>query len=78
MQLEVDSESKAYAFGESPEFGKALGEAQKFQKKYSSADQIPDSELPEFFDWRNVSGHDFTSKIRDQAACGACYTVAFT
>ena len=65
-------------FGEGEDFAKALAEAQKYQKKYSSADQIPDNELPENFDWRNVGGHDFTNKHRDQGPCGSCYTVSFT
>lgn len=64
-------------FGEGPEFQLALKEAQKWRSKYSSAQEIPDGELPESFDWRSVGGYDFTSKIRDQKACGSCYTVAF-
>jgi hypothetical protein len=47
-------------------------------KTYASADEIPDSELPNNFDWRNVGGVDFTNKHRDQKACGSCYTVSFT
>lgn len=34
--------------------------------------------MPEAHDWRNVDGYDFTGPIRDQAACGSCYAVAFT
>ena len=66
------------AFGKGPEFSKALETAQQFQKKYSSAEQIPDGELPAQLDWRNFDGYDFTGKVRDQRACGSCYTVAFT
>ena len=65
-------------FGKGDEFTKSLDSAQKFQKKYTSYSEIPDTELPEQFDWRNVDGYDFTSQIRDQKACGSCYTVAFT
>ena len=39
---------------------------------------IPDSELPEQHDWRNVEGYDFTGPVRDQKACGSCYAFAFT
>lgn len=56
---------------------KAIDEAQKWKKKYSSADQIPDSELPLNFDLRNISGSDFTGSIRKQGNCGSCYTQAF-
>lgn len=55
-----------------------LEKAQKFQKKYSSSEMILDDELPKHFDWRNIDGYDFTGQIRDQKACGSCYTVAFT
>ena len=48
------------------------------QAKYSSADEIPDSELPENFDWRDIQGYDFTNEHRNQGHCGSCYTVSFT
>ena len=31
------------------------------------------SELPEEFDWRNVSGYNYVSPIRNQGDCGSCY-----
>ena len=65
-------------FAQGAEFPKALEDAQKFQKKYSSAAEIPDSDLPENFDWRSVGGYDFTGEHRDQGHCGSCYTVSFT
>lgn len=39
--------------------------------------EIPDKELPESFDLRNINGYDFTSEFRDQGHCGSCYTVSF-
>jgi hypothetical protein len=39
---------------EGPDFEKAHKFALSMQAKYSSADEIPDSELPENFDWRDI------------------------
>jgi len=46
-------------------------------KQYSSADEIPDSEIPDNLDFRDIDGYDFTSYIRDQKHCGSCYTFSF-
>ena len=65
-------------FGDnSPEFKKALDKVQSWGKKYKTADDIPDSELPESYDYTNIDGFDFTGPVRDQGACGSCYTVSF-
>lgn len=47
-------------------------------QQYASAHDIPDDKLPQSLDWRNYDGYDFTGSVRDQKACGSCYTVAFT
>jgi len=47
-------------------------------KTYPNAQDIPDSELPESLDFRNIDGYDFTSKFRDQGHCGSCYTISMT
>lgn len=65
-------------FGKGDDFEKVLGKAQMFQKQYSDYKSIPDDQLPKHFDWRSIDGYDFTGEIRDQKACGSCYTVAFT
>lgn len=58
-------------------FQKAISYAQQWQHKYSSAQEIPDEEIPETHDFRNIEGYDFTNSHRDQGACGSCYTMGF-
>jgi len=55
-----------------------LDKVQNYAKKYKTADDIPDSEIPESLNFANIDGFDFTGPIRDQGACGSCYTVSFT
>jgi C1A family cysteine protease len=55
-----------------------LTKAQAWGKKYKTADEIPDSEIPDQYDFTNIDGYDFTNPVRDQGACGSCYTVSFT
>ncbi|CAF0785362.1 unnamed protein product [Brachionus calyciflorus] len=38
--------------------------------------QILASKLPDEFDWRNVSGVNYISPIRNQGSCGSCYAFA--
>ena len=59
-------------------FMESLDLAQKWQKQYKDAQDIPDEELPEAIDFRNINGYDFTSHFRDQGHCGSCYTISFT
>jgi len=66
-------------FGDnSTEFKKALEKVQKYAKDYKTADEIPDSEIPDTYSFANIDSFDFTGPIRDQGACGSCYTVSFT
>lgn len=46
-------------------FTETLDKAQKFQKKYGDANEIPDDDLPDTLDWRDYNGYDFTSYFRD-------------
>lgn len=53
-------------FGDkSPEFKKALEKVQTWGQKYKTADDIPDSELPESYDFTNIDGFDFSGPVRD-------------
>ena len=75
MLVEEGSELKQ--FGQGADFKKALEKAQHFQKKYKHSDDIPLSELPLNYDFRNIEGYDFTAPFTDQKACGSCYTFGF-
>lgn len=46
-------------------------------KKFSDPAMIPQEKIPESFDLRNISGFDFTGKVRDQGGCASCYTMGF-
>ena len=61
----------------SDDFKKALAHAQKWHKKYPTADAIPEDEIPKNYTFKNIDGYNFMQPIRDQAACGSCYTTSF-
>ena len=46
-------------------------------KNYKSSESIPDDQIPEQFSFNNIDGFDFTSQIRNQEHCGACYATSF-
>jgi hypothetical protein len=46
-------------------------------KKYKTSDEIPDDKVPDHYDFRNIGGYDFTNDLRDQKACGSCYSFGF-
>ena len=58
-------------------FKKSLSAAQAWSKKYATAAEIPDAELPAAYDFRSVHDYDFTTPPRDQGHCGSCYTFGF-
>lgn len=65
-------------FGEdTKEFKDSVEHAQSFGKKYQSIDDMPDSMVPEKWDFRNIKGYDYTGELRDQGACGSCFTMGF-
>lgn len=80
IESELEENKKAKEFGpkSGKEFTDALEKAQSWYTKYASANEIPDSAIPDSYDFRNVDGFDFTNPLRDQGACGSCYTVSFT
>lgn len=65
VQAKQDLDQENKVFEEAENFAQAYSEARKYQEKYQDASAIPDSELPENFDWRDIKGVDFTSKHRD-------------
>lgn len=71
---------KGFEFGKKggQAFTQALGQVQSWYHNFSTADEIPDSMIPESYDLRSIDGFDFTNPLRDQGACGSCYTVSFT
>lgn len=53
-------------FGENTDnFKKALTTAQKWIKKYKKADDIPDSEVPESYNFADIDGYNFLGPVRD-------------
>ena len=77
--LEKKTKTKKKKFAEkTDDFKNALLKAQTWGKKYKTADEIPDKEIPDQYDYTNLDGYDFTNSVRDQGACGSCYTVSFT
>jgi len=77
-QTEVKAKGGQKLFGEGKDFEKVLEKAQHYQKAYPNSEAIPDSELTENHDWRDIQGYDFTNPHRNQGHCGSCYTVSFT
>jgi hypothetical protein len=65
-------------FGEdTKEFKNSVDLAQSWSKKFTNADDIPDSEIPSNWDFRNLGGYDYTGRLRDQGSCGSCFTMGF-
>jgi len=60
-------ESKTKNFGQKggSDFQSALKKAQRWAKSYKSSEDIPDSAIPESYDFRNIEGFDFTNPLRD-------------
>lgn len=75
---EATPTKKEFGVDGDQQFATALSKAQKYMKKYGKATEIPDGELPESMDFRDVDGYDFTSYYRNQEHCGSCYTISFT
>ena len=77
-QQEQDLTKKEFGVSGDKEFESVLEKARKYQKLYAKSQDIPDSEIPEQLDFRNMDGYDFTSYFRDQGKCGSCYTISMT
>ena len=80
LDEETDEETETAStlkFGEGQDFKSVLSTAQKFQKEFSTSEEIPDDKVPQSYDFRALGGYDFTNGHRDQKACGSCYTFGF-
>ena len=64
-------------FGEGDDFTAAMTKINHYKKKYKTAEEIPEKDIPASYDLRNIDGFDFTGKVRDQEGCGSCYTMSF-
>ena len=42
-----------------------MNRAQRWAKNFKTADDIPDSMIPDSYDFRNLDGYDFTGEVRD-------------
>ena len=62
----IKTKVKTKNFAEGEEFKGALDKAQSWSQKYSKSEDIPDKEIPDSYDFRNLDGYDFTGEIRDQ------------
>ena len=79
LQVSDDTvETKKFGDKKDPKFQAAFAKVQKYMKKFKNSQDIPDSELPETLDFRNIDGYDFTAQFRDQGHCGSCYTISMT
>lgn len=47
-----------------------------FTRKRTESMSLEADALPEQFDWRNKSGDNFVSPVRNQGKCGSCYAFA--
>ena len=50
--------------------------SKNFQNDFSKNEKYLATSLPPEWDWRNVSGNDYTTPAKNQGACGSCWDFA--
>jgi hypothetical protein len=48
-----------------------------WRKEYKKPEDIPETLIPENYDFRNIQDYDFTGPLRDQQDCGNCNMMSF-
>ena len=64
-EQELEGVKKEFGAKGDKDFEAAHAKAKKWQQQYQASADIPDSEIPDKLDWRDVDGYDFTSYFRD-------------
>lgn len=62
--VQIDDQEEKRSFGDK-NFAETLAIVQKWRKKYNNSREIPIEQIPQHYDFRNINGYDFTSKVMD-------------
>jgi hypothetical protein len=65
IEEEMTRKGKDFSAKSGKEFSLAVKKAQSFYQKYATADEVPDDQIPDSYDMRDLDGYDFTNPLRD-------------